>query len=105
MDEADPVVSCSLQGGELSVYEDRIVIERSRASIHEDKTIPMDEVIGVDYDGGFLSGYIQIRQVGVEPAEAGFLSKPVDENTLYFPRGKRGSARSARDAIVERADG
>jgi hypothetical protein len=98
-----PLVSCSLQGGTLSVYEDRVEIERSSASIHEDKTVPMDEIRGVAYSGGWLTGHIQIEQVGVDPAEAGFLSHPVDENTLYFPRSKRAEAREARDAILERA--
>ena len=103
--EADSLVTCSLQGGTLSVYEDRVVIERSGASIHEDKTVPMDEVRGVAYSGGWLTGHIQIEQVGVEPDEAGVLSHPVDENTLYFPRSKRSCARDARDAILERATG
>jgi hypothetical protein len=104
--EADePLVSCSLQGGTLSVHEDRVAIERSSASIHEDKTIPMDEIRGVAYSGGLLTGHIQIEQVGLDPAEAGFLSHPVDENTLYFPRSKRSAAREARDAILERATG
>lgn len=102
-DGENPLVSCSLQGGTLSVYEDRVVIERSGASIHEDRTIPMEEVRGVTYSGGWLTGHIQVEQVGVEPAEAGFLSHPVDENTLYFPRSKRSCARDARDAILERA--
>jgi len=105
-DEVDePLVSCSLQGGTLSVYEDRVEIERSSASIHEDTTIPMDEISGVAYSGGWLTGHIQIEQVGLEPAEAGFLSHPVDENTLYFPRSKRSDARKARDVILERASG
>ena len=102
---ADSLVTCSLQGGTLSVYEDRVVIERSGASIHEDKTVPMDEVRGVAYSSGWLTGHIQIEQVGVEPDEAGILSHPVDENTLYFPRSKRSCARDARDAILERATG
>jgi hypothetical protein len=101
----EPVVSCSLQGGTLSVYADRVEIDRSSSSIHEDKTISMDEVRGVAYSGGVLTGHIQIEQVGLEPAEAGFLSHPVDENTLYFPRSDRSTVRQARDAILERADG
>lgn len=103
--DADPVVTCTLQGGELSVHEDRIVIERSGASIHEDKTIPLAEVRDVNFSPGLLSGHLQIVQAGLEPAEGGLLSKPVDENTLYVPRGERPCARRARDAILERAGG
>lgn len=101
-DDADPLVSCSLQGGTLSVYDDRVVIDRSSASIHEDKTIPLAEVHDVEYAGGLLTGHIQIHQDGVEPATAGILSHPVDENTLYFPRSKRSCAREASEAILER---
>lgn len=105
-DEADPesVVSCDLQGGTLSVYEGRIEIDRSSASMFEDKTIEMGEVRGVEYSGGILTGHIQIRQTGVEPDEAGRFSHPVDENTLYFPRSERQCPRRARDAILEQVD-
>lgn len=104
-DGEEPVVTCSLQGGTLSVYDDRVEIDRSSSSIHEDKTIGMDEIRGVAYSGGWLTGHIQIEQTGIEPAEGGFLSHPVDENTLYFPRSDRSAAREARDAILERATG
>lgn len=98
----DPIVSCTLQGGTLSVFEERIVLDRSSSSIHEDKVIPMASVEDVEYSGGITTGHVQIFQEGVEPGSAGFLSHPVDENTLYFPRGKRSCARRARDAILER---
>lgn len=102
MSEGTPVVSCDLQGGTLSVYDQRIDIDRSSASMFEDKTIEMDEVRDVEYSGGILTGHIQIHQTGVEPDEAGRFSHPVDENTLYFPRSERPCARRARDAILER---
>ena len=99
----EPLVSCTLQGGTLSVYADRVSIERSGASMFEDKRIPMAEIRGVDFTAGITTGHIQIRQTGVDPDEAGFLSHPVDENTLYFSRMRRGCAERARDAILERA--
>lgn len=98
-----PIVSCTLQGGTLSVFDDRIAIDRSSSSIHEDKTIPPASVRDVEYSGGITTGHVQIVQDGVEPATAGFLRHPVDENTLYFPRGKRSCVQRARDAILERA--
>lgn len=104
MGESTPVVSCELQGGTLSVYDGRIEIDRSSASMFEDKTIEMEQVRDVEYSGGILTGHIQIRQTGVEPDEAGRFSHPVDENTLYFPRSERKCAMRARDAILERAD-
>jgi hypothetical protein len=102
-EEGEPLVSCTLQGGTLSIYADRVSIERSGASMFEDKRIPMAEIRGVDFTAGITTGHIQIRQTGVDPDEAGFLWHPVDENTLYFSRMRRGCAERARDAILERA--
>lgn len=104
-DGTEPIVSCDLQGGTLSVYEDRVVIDRTKRSMFEDKTIPMDEVWDVEYSGGITTGHVQIRQDGLEPDEPGMFSHPVDENTLYFPRTKRSCVKRARDAILERAGG
>jgi hypothetical protein len=98
----EPVVSCELQGGTLSVHDDGITIERTPNSMFEDKFIPIEEVRDVDYSGGILSGHIQITQHGMEPDEGGLLSHPVDENTLFFPRTKRPEAKRAHDAILER---
>lgn len=102
VEEADPVVSCSFQGGTVSVYEDCVVVERSSASMFDDKRIPFDEITGVTFEPGIMTGHVQIFQTGVEPGEGGFLSHPVDENTLYVARGKRDCARQLRDAIIER---
>jgi hypothetical protein len=101
--EPEPLVSCTLQGGTLSVYPDRVSIERSSASMFGDKEIPMTEIRGVDFTAGITTGHIRIRQAGTEPDEAGLLAHPVDENTLYFPRLRRGCPERARDAILERA--
>jgi hypothetical protein len=98
----DPVVSCDLQNGSLSVYEDGVVIERSSNSMFEEKFLPMGEIWDVTYSGGFLSGHIQIKQDGVDHDEGGLFSHPVDENTLHFPRTKRSEAKAAHDAILER---
>jgi hypothetical protein len=103
--ETTPVVSCDLQGGTLSVHEDRVEIDRSSASMFEDKSIDTGEIRGVEYTGGILTGHIQIRQAGFESDESGRFSHPVDENTLYVPRSRRSCARRARDAILERAGG
>ncbi|PSP82482.1 hypothetical protein BRC83_09285 [Halobacteriales archaeon QS_1_68_17] len=103
--DAEPVVSCECQGGTVSVYEDRVLIERSSRSMFEDKTIPMMEISGVEYTGGIVSGHLQIQQSGFDHDDGGFLTHPVDANTLYFPRAKRECARRARDEILSRALG
>jgi len=98
----EPIVSCELQGGTLSVHEDGVVIERTSNSMFEEKFIPIEEIWDVGYSGGIMSGHIQIKQDGVEPDEGGLFSHPVDENTLFFPRTKRSDAKQAHDAILER---
>lgn len=101
----EPLVSCNCQDGTISVYEDRVGIERTSRSKFDDKVIPMDEISGVGYSTGIVIGYIQIEQAGFENSDGGFLSSPVDANTLHFGHGVRDCASEARDAILERAGG
>jgi hypothetical protein len=100
-----PVVDCSFQDGTLLVYEDHVHIERPDRSRFDDRTVPMDEITGVEFDSGITIGYLQVRQVGFESDSPGFLSDPVDANTVHFGRTERGCATDARDAILERATG
>lgn len=95
-----PLVECAFQDGTLSVYADRVVIERAGPSRFDDKTIPRDEITDVRYAKGIAIGYLQIEQTGFENARGGFLTSPVDENTLHFGRGARGCAREARDELL-----
>ena len=53
---ADAAVVCRLQDGTLAVYEDRVVIERVGRWKFDDKTIPADEIYGVDYSEGITIG-------------------------------------------------
>jgi hypothetical protein len=103
----ESLVSCSFQDGSLSVYEGRVQIERSSSSNFESKSIPTDEVRDVSYSGGRIIGYLQIEQTGIDPADGGRFSAPVDENTLHFGYGSRDCAQKARDRIFEQmeADG
>ncbi len=102
---SEAVATCKLQGGTLSVFEDRVEIDRTGSSMFEDKTIPMTDIRGVEYSSGLVTGHIQLQLVSMEPATGGFLSHPVDENTLYFGRSNRDCATEVRDAILERATG
>jgi len=99
---ADAVVSCEFQDGTLAVYENEVTIERVSRSKFADKTIPVAEITGVEYESGITVGYLQLEQTGVETDTGGLLSDPVDENTLHFGRGDRECATAARDAILER---
>lgn len=101
----EPVVACSFQDGTLSVYEDRVTIERPGRSRFADVSIPAGEITGVEFSAGLTIGYLQIERTGVEGDTAGLLSDPVDEHTVHFGRGERACAREARDAILDRAGG
>jgi hypothetical protein len=101
----DALVVCEFQDGTLAVYEDRVVIERVSRSKFDDRTVPLEEVTGVDYAKGITIGYLQVQQVGLEATSGGLLSDPVDANTVHFGRGDRDCAEAARDAILERAGG
>jgi len=101
--EADVV--CEFQDGTLAVCDEYVAITRVNRSNFENREIPVEEITGVDYDGGITIGYIQIEQVDVPVESGGLLSDPVNPNTLHFDRGGRACAKAARDAILERARG
>lgn len=99
----EAVVSCEFHGGTISVFEDRVEIDRTKRSMFEDTTVPMAEIEDVSFSPGVMTGHIQLHRTGVEPASGGILSHPVDEYTLHFSRLDRDCAARARDAIIERA--
>ncbi|MFB6227941.1 MAG: hypothetical protein ABEH88_05055 [Halobacteriales archaeon] len=104
-EHADAVAACEFQDGSVAVYDQEVVIERVSRSKFVDKTIPAEEISGIDYSEGITIGYVQIEQSGIEVDAGGLFSDPVNENTLHFGRGDRECARELRDAILERARG
>lgn len=98
--EIEPLHFCEFQDGTIYLYDDHVYIERADASKFEDKTIPRDEVTDVDYSGGIAIGYLQIEQAGFENDGGGFLTSPVDENTLHFGRRDRDCAQEAREELL-----
>jgi hypothetical protein len=96
----DPLVECAFQDGTLFVYDDHVYIERAGPSKFDDKSIPREEITDVRYSKGLVIGYLQFEQVGVENASGGFLTSPVDENTLHFGRGARDCAERAREEVL-----
>jgi len=98
--DGEPIVECAFQDGSIAVYDDRVVIDRAGPSRFDDKIIPRDEILDVTYAKGIAIGYLQIEQRGVENDTGGFLSSPVDENTLHFGRGARDCAEEAKQALL-----
>ena len=102
---SDALVVCEFQDGTLVVYADRVAIERVARSRFDDKTIPADEITGVDFSTGITIGYLQIEQAGVPVDAGGLLSDPVNTNTVHFSRGDRDCAKTAREEILAHAGG
>lgn len=101
----DALLTCEFHDGSIAVYADEVVIERAKRSSFEETTIPMADIVDVDYAKGITIGYLQIEVVGVEPDEGGWFSDPVNERTLHFGRQGRTCAREAREEILAHARG
>ena len=101
----DATVVCEFQDGTLAVYPDRVEIHRVDRSRFDDRTIPTDEITGVDFSKGITIGYIQIEQANIPVDSGGLLSDPVNANTLHFSRGGRDCATEAREEILAHARG
>jgi hypothetical protein len=101
----DAIVVCEFQDGTLVVYADCVEIERVERSRFDDRTIPADEITGVDLSTGITIGYLQIEQAGVPVDAGGLLSDPVNANTVHFSRGGRDCAKTAREEILVHARG
>ena len=97
--DTEPLIVCDFQDGTLYVYEDHVYIARAGPSSFEDKVIPRDELTDVTFSTGSIS-YLQFEQAGFENDDGGFLSSPVDENTLHFGRGGRECAKRAREELL-----
>lgn len=98
--DVEPRLVCEFQDGTLYVYDDHVYIKRAGPSSFEDKTIPREEITDVTYAKGVAIGYLQLEQAGFVNDTAGFLTSPVDANTLHFGRRDRDCAEAARDELL-----
>lgn len=101
---AEPLVACGFQDGQLFVYEDGLYIDRPSRSNFEGKWILMSQVTAVTVDNKLTVHYLHIRQQDVPNNEGGLFSTPVGENTVHLGRGKRDCADRAKALILERAN-
>jgi hypothetical protein len=97
--EADPLMVCEFQDGTLYIYPDHVYIARAGPSKFDVKAIARSEITDVTYSKGSIS-YLQLEQVDFQNDDGGFLSSPVDENTLHFGRGGRDCAKRAREELL-----
>lgn len=93
--------------GQLTIYEDRVIIERGGAlgfltqGLAGAKTIPMDSIMSVQFKEGnmWTNGFIQFGIMGGKEARGGIFNATQDENTVMIKAATNDSAREIKDYI------
>lgn len=96
------------QGGQLSVYEDCVVIERrgllgvAGHGLTGAKTIPMNSITSVQFKKvGLTAGYIQFGVLGGLEGKGGVFNATKDENTVMIGNKKAEATALEIKAYVE----
>ena len=93
--------------GQLTIYEDRVIIERGGAlgfltqGLAGAKTIPMDSIMSVQFKEGnmWTNGFIQFGIMGGKEARGGVFNATQDENTVMIKAATNDDARAIKDYI------
>lgn len=93
--------------GQLTIYEDRVIIERGGAlgfltqGLAGAKTIPMDSIMSVQFKEGnmWTNGFIQFGIMGGKEARGGIFNATQDENTVMIKAATNDNAREIKDYI------
>ena len=93
--------------GQLTIYEDRVIIERGGAlgfltqGLASAKTIPMDSIMSVQFKEGnmWTNGFIQFGIMGGIEARGGVFNATQDENTVMIKAATNDNAREIKDYI------
>lgn len=93
--------------GQLTIYEDRVIIERGGAlgfltqGLAGAKTIPMDSIMSVQFKEGnmWTNGFIQFGIMGGKEARGGVFNATQDENTVMIKAATNDNAREIKDYI------
>ncbi len=93
--------------GQLTIYEDRVIIERGGAlgfltqGLAGAKTIPMDSIMSVQFKEGnmWTNGFIQFGIMGGKEARGGVFNATQDENTVMIKAATNNDARAIKDYI------
>ena len=95
--------------GQITVYEDRIVIERhgflgfAAHGMAGSKTIPMDSIKSIQFKEGnwAINGFIQFGLLGGIERHGGIFNSVKDENTVIFLGSKNKEALQIKEYIEE----
>ena len=93
--------------GQLTIYEDRVIIERGGVlgfltqGLAGAKTIPMDSIMSVQFKEGNMltNGFIQFGIMGGKEARGGVFDAAQDENTVMIKEATNDNAREIKDYI------
>ena len=93
--------------GQLTICEDRVIIERGGAlgfliqGLAGAKTIPMDSIMSVQFKEGnmWTNGFIQFGIMGGKEARGGVFNATQDENTVMIKAATNDNAREIKDYI------
>ena len=86
-----PLVEASGVGGQLTVFNDKVVISRRGAlglithGLKGDKDIRINQISSIQFKkAGMMNGYIQFAFLGGREAKGALMQATQDENTIVF---------------------
>ena len=93
--------------GQLTIYENKVIIERGGAlgfltqGLAGAKTIPMDSIMSIQFKEGnmWTNGFIQFGIMGGQEAHGGGLNATQDENTVMIKAATNDDARAIKDYV------
>ena len=93
--------------GELYIYEDKVVIERSgvfgflTSGLAGSKTIPMSSITSVQFKEAtsITSGYIQFGVLGGKEKSGGLVAATRDENTVIIKKSDNATGEKIKNYI------
>ena len=93
--------------GQISVYEEKVIIERGGVlgfmsqGLAGAKTIPMDSIVSVQFKEGnmFTNGFIQFGILGGRESQGGAFGATQDENSVMIKASTNNEARQIKDYI------
>lgn len=93
--------------GQVTVYEDKVVIERGGVlgfmtqGLAGAKTIPMGSIMSVQFKEGnmLVNGFIQFGIMGGRESTGGVFNATQDENTVMIKAADNAKAREIKDYI------
>lgn len=109
----EPILSMPGVGGQLDLYENKVVIRRKGAiammshGLSGDKEILIRNITGVQLKlgGALFNGFIQFTIPGGNESKKGISAATQDENTVMFKKSENDLAQSIKNKIEQIQEG